>query len=102
MRIVGQKYLQYTNQFREMHHTHHITKIKDIMKAPRSNAHFERQFPPYPIQYPWHYKDITLHAYRWEPPLNSASPIKPKAMLINFNALNAHTGLSGRMAQVLS
>lgn len=42
---------------------------------------------------------MALHAYRWEP---DAAKTKTKALLVNFNALNAHTGLSGKMAQVLA
>lgn len=40
---------------------------------------------------------MPLHAYCWEP-----TQSKPKAILINFNALNAHTGLSGAMAKSMA
>jgi hypothetical protein len=36
---------------------------------------------------------MPLHVYNWYP-----TNIKPKALIINLNALNSHTGLSGRMA----
>lgn len=73
------------------------------MKIEKSNQHFQKQFPPYPIQYSWNYKDIPLHVYGWEPKnmiseTNPKNKLNAKALLINFNALNAHNGLSGKMA----
>ena len=70
--------------------------MKSIMKVPRSNHMFEDIFPQYPIHYPWSHGDKLLAAYEWVP------KTKPKALLINFHALNAHTGLSGRMAKALA
>lgn len=70
------------------------------MDVPKSGVHFQRTFPAYPIQYQWQHKNMKIHAYAWQPKKEQFT--KPKALLINFNALNAHTGLSGKMAQVLA
>ena len=97
MKQVGEKYLRCTNEWRSIHHSLRHGHIKHIMKAERSNLHFDQQFPVYPIQQTWHYQNLPLHSYTWEPPRHPF-----KALLLNFNALNAHMGLSGKMAQVLA
>lgn len=66
------------------------------MQTQKSDLHFERTFPQYPIQYTWNHSGRPLHAYCWEP------EISKKAMIVNCNALNSHTGLSGSMAQNLA
>ena len=93
---VGQKFLRDTNEYRSIHPRRRKDEMRSIMKIPRSNHLFEDTFPDYPIQYPWSHSSKMLAAYEWVP------KTKPKALLINFHALNAHTGLSGRMAKTLA
>lgn len=97
MKLIGQKYLAYTREFRDMHHSLHMGKINNIMKIEKSNLHFDKTFPEYPIQYTWEHNKMPIHAYCWEP-----TQQKSKALVINFNALNAHCGLSGAMAKNLA
>lgn len=40
---------------------------------------------------------MKLAGYKWHP-----ENIKPKGLVINLNALNSHSGLSGEMAKQLA
>lgn len=93
---VGARYLKDTNEYRSAPKWKRKDELRSILKIPRSKHLFEDTFPEYPIQYPWSHGKNMLAAYEWVP------KSKPKALLINFHALNAHTGLSGRMASILA
>ena len=67
-----------------------------IKRIRPSKISFDKQFPKYPIQYEWLNNNEKYAAYFWEPKQ------KPKAVLINFHALNGHTGLSGRFAEIIA
>lgn len=75
-----------------------FNELKSIINQVKSEGKlFTGSFPEYPLQYEWSHKNKKYNVYFWEQPKS-----KPKAILINFHALNAHTGLSGHLAADLA